>query len=59
MFKLYSGWISFLSFISLGVLAIVKLITNVPNDVSFIITEWVLLILFFVGSIICIREDKR
>ena len=58
MLKKYWVWISLLSFISLTILAVIKLQKDFPDDLNFIITEWILLILFIVPPLIFIFKGE-
>ena len=56
--KTYSAWVGLISFIFLVGLAIYQLCTYNINEVTFVISEIVLEILFFTGGIITYLGDE-
>ena len=58
MLKKYGVWVSILSSIFMCILAFVKLKKDVPSDISFVVTEWGLLLLFIVPPVICIFKGE-
>lgn len=58
MLRSYSGWVAIVSYVCFHILAFVKCIKNIPGDITFVVNEMILLITFYVGTIICCLGDK-
>lgn len=59
MSKTYSAWISIISYIMLAILAFVKLKTDNPSDIVFVLTECLLCITFYVSGFFFMIGDER
>ena len=54
--KSYSVWVAILSYISIVVVAIIKLKRNIPSDAEFVSIMWGLIIMCFISVIFMLKE---
>ena len=59
MSKTYSAWVSIISYIMLAILAFVKLKTNNPSDIVFVLIECLLCITFYVSGFFFMIGGER
>ena len=59
MLKMHSAWVSIISYIILAILAFVKLKTNNPSDIVFVLTECLLCVTFYVSGFFFMIGGER